>query len=322
MRDLVESLPREELAELNIERLSTLRMVGPVSAQELKRLPEFDEVQHIIGRQFPEGDDQEFTDQFLRDPSARIHYSSYRKDGKQNILGLFGLTTMKNGAWYVDWYSTNPDAVVPKLAEATLITTLRSQGYPQGLYAVVAPHVASSTTFIERLGCVAFDETDNYSRTYMKVRVHPSERGRYVSQTLASEEIETIRTLCDGNPGKLQKFEVERDGETHELQVMSVSYQNRTHKDEVNAGTTDGAVYGALRTLNAGASERRTPDWDGMFVLPRYIPAEGNTRERQTHYCVFEKSKLKPTEYDGLTESIHALHAEHDIGTHLKESKE
>lgn len=294
---LVGSLEEDEIKELPITQLTMTSMHGPFTGAELREHPAYPQIQKIIRAQFPKEDEPEFSDQFLSNPASRIYFSECAGE----VLGMFGLTRMTNGAEYIDWYAANPDAPVKGLAQATMVGQIQRLDMSKGMYAVTAPHVASSTTIIERLGCVVFGKADEYSKTYMRLRLLSEELDAYEGKHLKEVEIRSIRHLCDADPETL----IDASINGTDYKVCRVSFQNRTHEHDIGPDSEDGFVYRAITELCA----------DNQWVMSRYIPHADNTRTSQVHYCVFERSKLSNEEERRMQQSIHDLHSEHHVGS-------
>jgi hypothetical protein len=288
---LVASLKREDLANLNLETFSLTQLRGPLPVADVIEQPIGKKMKAIVAHQFPK-DVAEF-EEFLTSPGARMFYSMCGSE----LLGFFCIRETETGMVHMDWYSTNPDGVVPGLAEATLVSSVRTLG-DKPLYAVVAPHVASSTTAIERLECVAYEETDEYSQAYLRIRRFEVEHGRYASQHLKEDEIAEIRSLCDASPLKLLPYEAKGK----KLLIARVEFHGRRHDHDVNAGTPDGHIFRFLRELNKPGEP---------WVMPRYIPAEGNTIDQQIHYCVFERDALPGDAQIVLQATVDEMHQSH-----------
>ena len=120
MRYFVTSLPREEVAELDLYRFAHTRVEGPVPVGELMKKPIGQHIRQIVAKQFKD-DEADFAS-FLKHPGAEMCYAYCENE----LLGFFGMTKMEDGTLYLDWYSTNPNAVVPGMAEAILVSAIRN----------------------------------------------------------------------------------------------------------------------------------------------------------------------------------------------------
>ena len=163
---------------------------------------------------------------------------------------------------------------------------------------MAAPQVASCTTVIERLNGVAFGETaTGRISPHLPARPFLTGRNRSLRRQNSSlpGALQEIKDDCDADPGKLLMY---KHG-NREFRIARVSFEDKTHADPVDATTSDGHIHRFLRELNVG---------EERWVMSRYLPAPGNTKLYQVHYCVFEPEQLPAKRRETLNQSILSLH--------------
>lgn len=289
MRTYVKALPRSESAELNLYAFAHAHVVPAQPVKDVMAQPIGYQIRGIVAKQF-KGSEADF-EAFCAHPRSYLCYALY--DGE--LLGSFGVTQLDNGAMYIDWFTTNPESTVAGLAEAVMLTGIRN--FTHGYCALVAPHVAASSMFIERMGGIAYGSAMEGQKTYLQARALPEEKKSYLAKEFTEEELQQVREACDAQPLTLVSFTC-RD---RNFYVARVELSAKTYTEDVNARTPDGHVYRFLEELN-GSGER--------WVLSRYIPSKNITRDRQVYYCVFENNAMDVHGEQRLAEEIQHMNEE------------
>ena len=297
---LLGTLPREKTREFPFEILPMVDLPKPMRATELQKSPKvLEQALSIIKGQFSKKDYDQFTQCFLHMHDAKLLYVTCSK----KLLGMFGLVPMSNGARNFDWYVTNPQAAVPGLAEAMLLAQIRREDVSGGLYAVAAPNVISFETIVEHLGSDAYEETEpgEYDGRYMRLRILPEERHEYLAKMFSSAEIAQVIAKADEQAGGLQ--DVRTRGETFKVCRIDMHGDGQENAE---------CVYSLMNRLQEEELQK-PPEQRRRWVISRFIPGKGNTKERHVHYCVFERDRLTGTTGENvhrhLQDAVTALNA-------------
>lgn len=297
---LVTALPAGAISRLNLNILETVEM-ETVPASELLTRDDLrslcDEMTLTIKTNFRPGDDMDFKERFLLEPTAKVTYATCA--GK--LLSFFGTSRMPDGTQYLDWYNTSPKSPIKGLAEATAYTALNDLQKDQDFYLVAKPHVRSHEIF-SRVGFVTYGTSDagEYQHRYLRCRrLHEEENENYIGKQLTPEEIATIGSACAENNAM---YALPMRGV--DLQVCRVEYAGIDHENDIAPGTPDDFIFQQVASLCA----------NNAMVMTAYIPDKKNggkewrKQKRQAYYCVFEKSTLKPERAAALGDSVHAFH--------------
>ncbi len=296
---LLRLLSPEDRSQLNLNMLGSTHMHGSIPVSELKSNPSYTgilrQVVETIRKNFPKGDDIDFTERYLSDPSAEFFFSTC---GDQ-LLAFFGTTLMPNGERYLDWFNANGDSAVRGLAEATVTTGIQSLRDHKDVYLVAKPHVRSHEIF-SRMGFVTYGitEPDEYKHRYMRCRLlQEEERERYVGKNLTADDKKQIPAICmDENT----MYPLTIHGE--EVQVCKVHFSAVDHHDNV---LPEDEKNGFILREIAGCCT------DNQTVLTAYLRDPNFTNGDQVYYCLFERSILGRQQYDSLAKSVHDFHQLH-----------
>lgn len=297
---IVKQLPREEVAKLDLKKISHIEKLEDVSGSELLNQPEvLSQIKQIIKSQFPDGDDEAFGEECKSSPNIRLTISLANK----KVLSFFSKEQRSENIDYVDWFIANPDAPIKGLGEATLRLGFDSgEEGSRSYYAVAKPHAKSFQILIENLGFVGFNgstEDGEYKHHYTRIR-------RFASDTKFKS-----KNLTEDNKGLLLKtldYACSEDGvmqdiifEGKMMRACRVVYHGQTHHDDIKKTDPDGWIMEEINKQNKKG-----------YVLTRFIP-QSSSRGNQAFYAVFEKDSASVGLRDELAGVISPESSSHSV---------
>lgn len=275
-REIIGQLPRESVAQLDLTQLSDIERHIDLKAQDLMKMPELmKKMEKIVENNFTKSDREAFSQYCLSSENSGLTVTTTNGE----VLSFFMKKKLADNLSYLNWFSTNPDALIKGLGEATVLLGFNhSKKEQESFYAVAKPYVKSYGTLIEKLGFVGFGkaEIDEYDGNhYARARKIPSDTS-YASKSFSPEQnvnfTNQLKNIClDENRTHTLTFE------NKNYLVCKVSYAGYTHKDNLTGEDEDGWLY---REIEKQSGEQR--------VLTRYIPNSVN-KNNTTYYAVFEK---------------------------------
>lgn len=295
---IVGQLPREEVAKLDLKKISHIEKLKDVSGSELLSQPNIlRQIKQIIKFQFPDGDDEAFEEECRTNPNFRLTISLANK----KIISFFSKEQRSDNIDYVDWFIANPDAPIKGLGEATLRLGFDGEEESsKSYYAVAKPHVKSFQILVENLGFVSFNgstEDGEYKHHYTRIRKLTDDKSLKTKKMSASELMSlknTIGTICLSE-NVIESFLYKGKA----LNICKVIYHGQTHHDDIKKTDPDGWLMAEIDRQNKKG-----------YVLSRFI-SENTEKDNQIFYAVFEKDASTPSLREELDEVVSRSSSSH-----------
>jgi|GEM_PF-7029848 len=284
---IVSQLPREEVAKLDLKKISHIEKLEGVRGSELLNQPEIlSQIKQIIKSQFPGGDDEAFAEECRSNPNLRLTIALANK----KVLSFFSKEQRSENIDYVDWFIANPDAPIKGLGEATLRLGFDGEEKEsQSYYAVAKPHAKSFQILIENLGFVGFNgstEDGEYKHHYARIRRLTSDtefKSKNLSENNKELLLKTLDHICS-EEGSTQDLVFEG----RMMRACGITYHGQTHHDDIKKTDNDGWIMEEIDRQNKKG-----------YVLTRFIPASP-VKNNQSFYAVFEKDSAS----EGLKDEL------------------
>jgi hypothetical protein len=273
---IVGQLPREEVARLDLKKISHIEKMEDIDGAEILNQPEIlNQIKQIIKSQFPGGDDEAFEEECRSNPDFKLTITM----ANDKVLSFFSKEQRSKNIDYFDWFIANPEAPIKGLGESTLKLAFENESEQNRYcYVVAKPHVKSFRILVENWGFVSFNgstENNEYKHHYARLRRFPSDK-EYKSKNLAGNKkelfLKTLNQTCL-KEGVIQDMLF--DG--RKMRACKVVYHGQTHLDDIKKTDHDGWLMEEIDKQNKNG-----------FILSRFIPLN-DSKTNQSFYAVFEK---------------------------------
>lgn len=284
---IVKQLPREDVSKLDLKKISHIEKLENITGAELINKPEImDQIKQIINSEFPKGDSEIFEKECQTNPNFKLTITL----ANNKVLSFFSKENKSKNIEYVDWFISNPDALIKGLGQATLKLGFdNKEEEKKSYYAVAKPHAKSFQVLVENLNFVSFDgstKDGEYKHHYARIRRLPSDQ-EFKSKNLSLENnkllLEMLNNVClEEKMIKSFIFEGKK------MSACKTQYHQQNHHDDITEKDADGWIMAEISKQNNQGK-----------VLTRFIP-QNLTKNNQVFYAVFEEDSAS----DDLTEEL------------------
>ncbi len=287
LSEITKQLSIEELGQIDLRKIKDIERMENVSGKELlKNKKVLAQIQKIIRKQFPAGDDEVFLQECQNNPNLKLTIVLINNE----IVSFFGKEKKQGDIEYIDWFISNPDAKIKGLGEATLRLGFNSEEDKEKLfYAVAKPHVRSFLILIERLNFVSFagsTKDNEYKDHYARTRRFPEDTLDILKNFNSEEEKKLEKILKTQILTENKITTINFQGEKYP--ACKIAYHGQDHHDDITENDPDGWIFKAIAEQHKNG-----------YVLSRFIPEE-KSKTNQNFYVIFSPDKAKKENQDKL----------------------
>ncbi len=272
--EIIQQLPRESVAHLDLTKLSDVERHIDLTAQNLHSMPELlAKMEAVVHDKFPTGDAQSFREDCLSERNNGVTVTLANGE----ILSFFMKKKVGEHLSELDWFSANPDAPIKGIGEATaLLGFNHARDKDENYYAVAKPHIKSLSTLIELQGFVGFGgmtKDGEYKHHYMRTRRLAHEMPYHIKQLSQNHNnalLHDLQTTCEKSN---TTYSLQYQDRTYD--VARVTFLGVTHEHDVTDKDEHGWLYQEMQRQTSKGS-----------ILVRYIPAS-DAKDNVTYYAVF-----------------------------------